>query len=187
MLDELASFAVRHPADDLEPAHHLVPVEIRLGVVRHAGLCTHLSVGLERRRVAVQARAGLRERVAAGLIGVTEHVGVSAILAVVHGERVAGENDLPLGVLFELGKGVAAAVLGAGDIGRPQIALILSGEIPAPDGRVDRLLVEIHNLESDLLRLTLPREDVLHEQQDRDRQARDDHDGGGVQGPALSA
>ena len=82
--DQLPGLLQRHGADRLEALHHVA--------------AARLAVGRDDRGVAVQAGARLLELLdALGVVLVLEHEGVAAALAVVHAERIAGEDALAAG------------------------------------------------------------------------------------------
>ena len=162
MRDQLAGLGVRHLVHALEAFDEVAAAKLLVRKIDRA--------------VAVHACAGLLgDLLALGERLVVEHVGVAALLAKVGRERVAGPHGFQARVLFEprlrhdrprIGAGrrardrLAAAVPGSHLIDRPPIAVVLQGEVLAPDLRILRVVGQLDDAEERIARFLLALEDV---------------------------
>ena len=136
-------------------------------------------------RMTVDAGTGLLELLdTLGERLVLEHVRVSALRSEVHRERVAGPHRLQPRILLEArlrhrragiflagrsGQRLAAAVARPLLVHRSQIRVVLHREVLAPDGRIARVVGDLHDAEEGLLCLTLALRDVDEERGERPR------------------
>ncbi len=115
---------------------------------------------------------------AIGLPLVMKHVGVTAFLAEIDGERVTGPHRFQARILVNLAGGLgdaigtdrkrigfAAAVARVFHVDRAPVMIVLSRVVPSPDCRVEGLLVQRSDAKDSVAGLGLALGDVLAQQQ----------------------
>jgi hypothetical protein len=179
--------------------HHLAHLHVRhvaLGEfveALHQVSVTKFVVERDDRRVTVDAHIRRIRRLSAGISLIVEHVGVSATLAVVLRERVAGphrfqarihieflarDDGAGIGVGRRLRHSLAAAVLGADHVGSAEIKIVLQREVLAPYGWVVDGVVEFDDAIERVLCFLLALEDVDEQGSDSEgRNGREYDDG----------
>jgi hypothetical protein len=116
---------MRYVLARLLPGHRVQPVK-----AFHHLAVAELPVGGHDGGVAVEARARLGPFLRAPrLVLVREHVGVTALFAVVDPEGIALEDPPPPGILVEPLEGLAPAVPRPGSVHRLAVAVVLAGEV----------------------------------------------------------